>query len=832
MKVWNPIRVLTLVLLPGLTVSAATLTIRSGNGTVGGTDSQIKVLIGPLTGDMGHTFTAADFAAAENAQPASVISPNQLWLSGLKADPAAKWIGPNSLASATGGRTGLYAISFQVPPDSLSASLNFTYAADNTIGEFAFGGPNTGVYINGTSVCGTSFFVSFDVEHTVNCGNVTQLLRAGTNWLYIEGWNGGGPSGLIFSATLTTTTAPTIKPGGIVNSTTLGLGGTIAPGSIASILGSFPVATSAQAQTTGAIWPTALSAVSVEIDGILAPLYYVSNSLIHFEVPWELAGRNKASVTVVVNGLRSAPASATIGTFGPGIYSMNGQGTGPGAILDSSFRLVDATNPATPGAYLQIYATGMGAVTNRPPSGHPAPVSTLSWTTTMPVVAVGGIAAPALFSGLVPTAIGYYQINFQVPAGTPLGDAVPVTMSMAGIPSNTVTIALKAPTPPNPVPTITSLSPSSALSGSGPLTITITGTGFIASSSVTFCAVPHAVTFVDGSHLQIKLSASDLAGTGACAVVVSNPPPGGGVSGGVSFPIPLPSNPAPTITSLSPLSASAGSGQLVVAIVGTGFMRSTIVTFNGTVRASTFVSATQLRLTLGTTDLKQAGAFTVTVQNPAPGGGTSSFPFNVVQILNPAPTITSLSPASAPAGLTSLTLTINGAGYMATSTVTVGGVRHPSTFVSPGQVTIVLNNNELSGAGTLPVAISNAGPGGGTATATFNVTSEPAVSVTGTWRGTWGSLQVPLTGQMSAAFSQTGANFGGTITIGSFCFSSVQVVGYVEGYNIVAVTTLASPAEVVFVGGANTAGNQIKGAYKILTGPCAEDIGLYLLNKE
>jgi uncharacterized protein (TIGR03437 family) len=123
---------------------------------------------------------------------------------------------------------------------------------------------------------------------------------------------------------------------------------------------------------------------------------------------------------------------------------MNSQGAGQGAILDSSYRLVDSTNPATPGTtVILIYGTGLGQVTNQPPTGSPALSSPLSETPTKPTVTIGGVPASVMFSGLAPGFVGLYQVNAQVPAGAPAGPSVPVVVSMGGVDSNTVTIALQ-----------------------------------------------------------------------------------------------------------------------------------------------------------------------------------------------------------------------------------------------------------------------------------------------------------------------------------------------------------------------------------------------------
>jgi uncharacterized protein (TIGR03437 family) len=128
----------------------------------------------------------------------------------------------------------------------------------------------------------------------------------------------------------------------------------------------------------------------------------------------------------------------------PAIFTTNQQGTGQGEILDNaSYLLVDASHPATPGStYIQIYCMGLGAVTNQPADGAAALSSPLSETSTLPQVTVGGISETATFSGLAPGFVGLYQVNALVPSGVTAGPAVQVTISIGGVASNTVTIAV------------------------------------------------------------------------------------------------------------------------------------------------------------------------------------------------------------------------------------------------------------------------------------------------------------------------------------------------------------------------------------------------------
>jgi hypothetical protein len=190
----------------------------------------------------------------------------------------------------------------------------------------------------------------------------------------------------------------------------------------------------------------------------------------------------------------------------------------------------------------------------------------------------------------------------------------------------------------NPVPGITNLSPAAATAGASSQTLTINGTNFVSTSTVTYNGASHAATIVSPTQLTITLSASDQVTAGSYAVAVTNPAPGGGASSPVNFTV---NNPVPGITNLSPTSATAGAASQTLTINGTNFVSTSTVTYNGAAHTASFVSSTQLTITLSTSDEATAGNYAVLVTNPAPGGGASS-PLSFT-ILGPA---VSLSPSS------------------------------------------------------------------------------------------------------------------------------------------------------------------------------------------
>jgi uncharacterized protein (TIGR03437 family) len=237
--------------------------------------------------------------------------------------------------------------------------------------------------------------------------------------------------------------APSINPGGVVNAASDAPDAPVAPGSIASVYGSFPVSGPVHAATVPL--PLNLSGLTMDFGGTSAPLFFVSAGQVNIQVPWELAGQSQASLSSTAGTQKSASQVVNLAAFSPGIFSTNAQGSGQGAILDSSYRLVDNSNPATPGStYILIYCTGLGAVTNQPPTGSAPGSGVPAQTTTTPTVMIGGVPATVSFSGLAPGFVGAYQVNALVPAAAATGNAVPVVIEIGGVVSNTVTIAVAA----------------------------------------------------------------------------------------------------------------------------------------------------------------------------------------------------------------------------------------------------------------------------------------------------------------------------------------------------------------------------------------------------
>jgi len=167
-------------------------------------------------------------------------------------------------------------------------------------------------------------------------------------------------------------------------------------------------------------------------------------------------------------------------------------------------------------------------------------------------------------------------------------------------------------------------------------------------------------------------------------------------------------NPLPTTTSLSPAVIAVGGTAFTLTVNGTGFVNSSVVQWNGANRTTTYVSPTQLTAAITATDIATAGTATVTVFNPAPGGGTSNPQTFTMENL---PTL-AISPPSA-------------------TETTTGPVSYTVTYTYADTVTLAGGNVTLNATGTATGAVAVSGTGTTTRTVTISsITGDGTLGIT------------------------------------------------------------------------------------------------------
>jgi uncharacterized repeat protein (TIGR03803 family) len=177
----------------------------------------------------------------------------------------------------------------------------------------------------------------------------------------------------------------------------------------------------------------------------------------------------------------------------------------------------------------------------------------------------------------------------------------------------------------------------------------------------------------------------------------------------------LPASAIPAIQSINPQQVTAGASSFTLSVLGSNFLPGAAVTFGTSSFPTAWQSTSQLSATVPAVLVATAGTIQVSVTNPGVSGLISnSMPFTVVAPNNPVPVITvPLVPASLPAGAISQTLTINGKGFLPSSTVTFNSVSHGTFYLSSTQLTITLTSADLATPGSYPVVVTNPTPGGG-----------------------------------------------------------------------------------------------------------------------
>jgi hypothetical protein len=87
-------------------------------------------------------------------------------------------------------------------------------------------------------------------------------------------------------------------------------------------------------------------------------------------------------------------------------------------------------------------------------------------------------------------------------------------------------------------------------------------------------------------------------------------------------------NPVPLINQpLVPTAIVPGAPSFTLTVNGAGFVSASVVKWNGTALSTTLVKSSQLTATVPASNVATAGTASVTVTNPAPGGGTSNVEF-------------------------------------------------------------------------------------------------------------------------------------------------------------------------------------------------------------
>jgi len=218
-----------------------------------------------------------------------------------------------------------------------------------------------------------------------------------------------------------------LAPAVVVNSGSLAVGTPVAPGSLASIFGSF---TGSDTMAGSVPLAQRLGQTEVFIGGTAAPLLYVSPSQINLQIP-SAAGLGQFLVEVKVGGQTVARAPVTVVSRAPGVLG----------VFNADGRANSASNAARRGDSLQIYATGQGLGPGLAGVADGAAAGAMNLTRAVPQVTLSGRRVPVTRSGLLAGAVGVWQVSVTIPMDSPTG-SVSLALGL-GFVSSTVAVVIQ-----------------------------------------------------------------------------------------------------------------------------------------------------------------------------------------------------------------------------------------------------------------------------------------------------------------------------------------------------------------------------------------------------
>ena len=222
--------------------------------------------------------------------------------------------------------------------------------------------------------------------------------------------------------------------------------GPVAPGEIVIIGGNSLAESppdSAQITSAGLV-AASLGATMVLFDDVPAPLLYTTLNRLSAIVPYEVSGQAQTSIRVEYRGVRSAPLTMAVAPTSPGIFTLNGSGTGQGAIVNQDGTINGPGNPAARGDVVSIYGTGEGQTVPPGTDGIIVTAADLRQPVQAVTASIGGQSAEVLYAGSASGQVaGLLQVNARIPLGIAPSTAAPVTIAIGGNSQPGVTMAVQ-----------------------------------------------------------------------------------------------------------------------------------------------------------------------------------------------------------------------------------------------------------------------------------------------------------------------------------------------------------------------------------------------------
>jgi uncharacterized protein (TIGR03437 family) len=406
-----------------------------GNVTIGGTSQALNnAATTQMSPGATYTMTAPGNGTLTFPAPSGVSTANQLIAGGKYL-----YVSPDGTFFIAGSPTGFdMQVGVQAIATGGAAALSGLYFTSEVENDGFTGGPYSyqgavseipsiqeEIYhwrqqFDGYAATDFTFSDTFSPNDDGTSSGPSALFAVGAGGNYTVQAGAGGYYYLAVDAKIPSYTGSGVflNPSGVVNAASSApFTAQISPGEVITLYGT-GFTSSATPVTASAPVPTTLGGVQVTINGVLAPVYYVSPGQINTIVPYTTTNSGALlSIQVISNGAQSNIVQEYSGLTSPGVF----------AITHANGTLVTTSNPATVGETLIAYAGGLGATNPVVAAGAISSAATLA----EPLQGVfvddldfNEYAATIAYQGLAPgEPAGLYQLNFVVPAGLPFTTA-------------------------------------------------------------------------------------------------------------------------------------------------------------------------------------------------------------------------------------------------------------------------------------------------------------------------------------------------------------------------------------------------------------------------
>ena len=251
----------------------------------------------------------------------------------------------------------------------------------------------------------------------------------------------------VIAGSITATNVPVITEDAVVSAASFFRGAPLSTGGFFSIFGA-QLADGRQSAPRLPL-PFNLGATRVQIGDREAPLFFAGDqgtfAQINGIVPYLLIPNTLQQIAVWRGSLRSPYLDVAVAAAQPAVFTVTQSGSGQGIVVDGENPTVIAgpANPVPRGRIVVIYCEGLGPANPALIAGQAAPADPPAVARNPVTVTIGGQPATVLFAGLTPGLAGLYQINVVVPESAPAGDTVPLVVTVGGLASEPVSIALR-----------------------------------------------------------------------------------------------------------------------------------------------------------------------------------------------------------------------------------------------------------------------------------------------------------------------------------------------------------------------------------------------------